>query len=149
MTNTTYLTDRKGFPMTTCERCLGEGVLRQHGAIMDGVCFSCKGRKGHYPKGTAGNIARKFYVDAIASREKIDATALVNLAPGTKILDGGKWRTLATAKVDGAYISATFANGYEVSYAPTSTFFLPPTTTPAETEKAAAKARAAYEATLR
>lgn len=148
MTNTTYLTDRNGFPMIACERCLGEGVLRQHGAIMDGVCFSCKGRKGHYPAGRAGNVARKFYADSAASRKKISAAELV---AGMTVLYSGsrRWVTVVDITPAGSYVDVTFKGGSVQSFDPACTFLLPPTFTPEEIASAAAKSRALYEAGTR
>lgn len=148
MTNTTYdyMTDRYGFPMIPCERCMGVGVLRQHGAIMDGVCFSCKGRKGHYPKGRAGDIARKFQVRVVEERTRICTS---NLLPGMTVLSSNKWRTVESIVWGVEYHDVTFKDGVECSFDREYTFYLPADISREEIAEMSARSRALFEATRR
>lgn len=93
-TATQTRTDRHGFPIVTCYRCLGTGA---HGpsSVHGGRCFDCNGRGLVYKRGKSAK-ANAEYREALA-RAKRPTVARVN--PGDSITFDVQWTTVRTDAV--------------------------------------------------
>jgi len=74
----TYRTDRNGFPVEQCHRCLGEGKLRAF-SLQGGNCFKCGGTGWVHPR-TVADFADR-YINAVRAARAVSMGTYVTVNP--------------------------------------------------------------------
>lgn len=90
-TKTPTETNNYGFPIVTCTRCQGRGIMEEYRGSFGGVCYKCNGARKVVRGGKAAKAWEAFRA-AIPKKEIVwkDLTAGVDRIPSN-----GKW-TLVT-----------------------------------------------------